>query len=458
MKLNNYKYLFGLESGFSVNSLFLICSCLLSMFPILSFGIRSILIAVWGFLGILCLIKNYSFPRIIDKTDKFIIAFLSISFVFLIFSLLYTENIPDGVKRLLRMFPIVLIPTIFYLNKQVFTKQRIDWITNLFCLSVLVFVIYQVLCLGFNFDILTNDLSIAEIKRNNLHHLSNISQDQIQQVKIRRLRNFITKLVDSHPIYQGLWMSFVIYFNYHQLKFRSHSVLQKIVKIFIICLMLFWMVLISSRMPLIATFIAGIMTMILFKYYNLKKVTLLGGIFLGCFCILLVTLKPIQTRFIEILDNIFILPTTGNDIYNYNSTNVRVGIYYCSGIVAKDNWLFGLGIGDVQENLSNCYDQKIGAEIYQWKDYNSHNQYFFFLLSAGIVGLITFLMFLIFLIKKTFLIEKSVLFYFVLISSIVFITENLLSRSDGVLFFSLFVSLILLSTNDINKCHETLDG
>ncbi|SEK77250.1 O-antigen ligase like membrane protein [Aquimarina amphilecti] len=445
MKLNNYKYLFGLESEFSINSLFLICSYVLSIFPLLSFGIRSILIAVWVFLGILCLIKSSSFSTIMDKTDKSIIVFLSTSFVLLIFSLWYTENISDGVKRLVQMFPIVLIPIIFYLNKQIFTKQRIDWIANLFCLSVLVFVLYQILWLGFNFDILTNDLSLTEIKRNNLHHLNNINQDQIQQVKIRRLRNFITKLVDSHPIYQGLWMSFVIYFNYHQLKFSVNSVLQKIVRIFIICLMFFWMLLISSRMPLIATFIAGIMTVILFRHYNLKKVFLLCGISFGCFCILLVTLKPMQTRFVEILDNIFILPTKGNDIYNYNSTNVRVGIYYCSGIIAKDNWLFGLGVGDVQENLSKCYDQKIGAEIYQWKDYNSHNQYLFFLISSGIVALFSFCCFLFYCFRKVILLGNSYLFYVLIIICIVMLTENIISRSDGVLFFGLFTSLILLS-------------
>ncbi|WP_299213014.1 O-antigen ligase family protein [uncultured Aquimarina sp.] len=445
MKLNNYKYLFGLQSEFSINSLFLICSYVLSIFPILSFGIRSILIAVWGFLGILCLIRSYSYPIITDKTDKSIIVFLSTSFIFLIFSLWYTENISDGVKRLIQMFPIVLIPLIFYLNKQIFTKQRIDWIANLFCLSVIIFVLYQVLCLGFNFDILTNDLSLIEIKRNNLHHLNNISQDQIQQIKIRRLRSFITKLVDSHPIYQGLWMSFVIYFNFHKLKFNSNSATQKIFRVFIILLMFFWMVLISSRMPLIATFIAGIITIIIFKHYNFKMVILLGCISLGCFCLLFVTLKPMQTRFEEILDNIFVFPTKGNDIYNYNSTNVRAGIYYCSGIVAKDNWLFGLGIGDVQENLSKCYDQKIGAKIYQWQDYNSHNQYLFFLISSGIVTLFSFCCFLFYCFRKVIILGNASLFYALTVICIVMLTENIISRSDGVLFFGLYTSLILLS-------------
>ena len=291
------------------------------------------------------------------------------------------------------MFPMILIPIIFYLNKETFTNQRIDCITYVFCWSVIILVLYQILYLGFNFDIITSDLSLEEIKRNNLHHVSSISQDQVQQVKIRRLRNFINKLVDSHPIYQGLWMSFVIYFNYHRLKFNSNSTLQKVLNLFIILLMLGWMVLISSRMPLIAIFISGILTLIVFKHYNLKRLFLFGGVSLACFCLLTVTLKPMQTRFEEIFDNVFVFPTKGNDIYNYNSTNVRVGIYYCSGIVAKNNWLFGLGIGDVQENLSRCYDQKLGAKIYQWNDYNSHNQYLFFLISSGVVTLFSFVVF-----------------------------------------------------------------
>ncbi|WP_367182335.1 O-antigen ligase family protein [uncultured Aquimarina sp.] len=346
------------------------------------------------------------------------------------------------------MFPIVLIPIIFYLNKKIFTEQRIDWIASLFCFSVMIFVLYQVICLGFNFDILTNDLSLIEIKRNNLHHLNNISQDQIQQVKIRRLRNFITKLVDSHPIYQGLWISFVVYFNYHKLRFNSNSITQKIFRVFIILFMFFWMVLISSRMPLIAIFIAGIMTMIIFKHFNLRRMILLGCISLGCFFILLATFKPMQTRFEEVFDNIFVFPTKGNDIYNYNSTNVRTGIYYCSGIVARDNWLFGLGVGDVQENLSKCYDQKIGAKIYQWNDYNSHNQYLFFLISSGIVTLLSFCCFLFYCFRKVLILRNSHLFYALTVICIVMLTENIISRSDGVLFFGLCASLILLSSKN----------
>ncbi len=446
MKLNNYKYLLGLDSEFRLNNIFIICSYLLSIFPILTFGIRTIIIIVWIFFGTLSLLKNKSFQINQDKYSKPIIIFLVISFMLLIFSLLYSKDVSEGSKRLIGMLPFAILPIIFYLNKRTFTKKRIDWIINFFCCSVIIFVLYQMLLLLFNFDIITNDLSISEIKRNNLHHLSSISQDQIQQIKIRRLRNFILKLVDSHPTYQGLWISFVVFWLISKLKSDRRQLKYKIPAILVVGMLIFWMFVISARMPILASIVAIILTWILFKGISIRTFSSIILFSIITLFSLYTFIKPINTKVSEIVDNVFTLPTKGNDIYNFNSTNVRSGIYYCDGILVKENWLFGTGIGDMQAELSACYDEKIGAKVYKWQSYNSHNQYLFFLIGSGVLTLFSFCSFLFYSFKKLIAVRNSALFYGFMVISIVMLTENIISRSDGVLFFGLYVSLILLSS------------
>ncbi|WP_158596962.1 O-antigen ligase [Aquimarina sp. BL5] len=392
--------------------------------------------------------KNRGFQVKFDKYNKLIIVFLTTSFVLLIFSLSYSENISTGINRLTVMVPMVLLPKIFYLNKRTFTKKRIDWIISFFCCSVIIFVLYQMLLLLFNFDIITNDLSISEIKRNNLHHLSSISQDQIQQIKIRRLRNFILKLVDSHPTYQGLWISFVVFWLISKLKSDWRQLKYKIPAILVVGMLIFWMFVISARMPILASIVAIILTWILFKGVSIRTFSCIILFSIITLFSLNTFIKPINTKVSEIVDNVFTLPTKGNDIYNFNSTNVRSGIYYCDGILVKENWLFGTGIGDMQAELSACYDEKIGAKVYKWQSYNSHNQYLFFLISSGVLALFSFCCFLFYSFRKMIILGNTLLFYALAVICIVMLTENIISRSDGVLFFGLFVSLILLSSKN----------
>jgi O-antigen ligase len=124
-----------------------------------------------------------------------------------------------------------------------------------------------------------------------------------------------------------------------------------------------------------------------------------------------------------------------------NSEEIRAGIYFCSLTLIKDSWLFGHGIGDVNDKLNECYKEKIKSDVYQTFYYNSHNQYIQAFLVGGIFSFLFFLLSLIYLLKTAILKnDKSFIFFIVLIICC-FFTENILSRHDGVLFFSFFSSI-----------------
>lgn len=445
MRLNQSKYRLGITSDLKIDNLFIVFSYLLSVFPLLPFGIRTILMIIWSLLGVFLFSKNKKFQ--VFRSDKFILVSLIASFVFLVVSLTYSNDVSEGIKRITKIIPIIIFPLIFYLNQNTFTKLHINWILKLFCIAVIIMVLYQYSFLIFNYEIITNDLSLIEIKRNNLHHLSKISEDQIQQVKIRRLRNFIMEIVDTHPTYQGLWISFTVCWLIFIIKSKKILSRNTVIIILGVVVLIFWMFLISARMPIIASFAAIVLTWIVFRGTSIKTFLASITILIALLFSLFTFVKPINTKTKEIVDNVFKLPTTGNDIYNFNSTNVRSGIYYCDAILVSENWLFGTGIGDMQNELSNCYENKIGAKIYKWQTYNSHNQYLFFLIGSGILSLFSFMTLLFFLFKKLVKQGHSLLFFGLVVISIVMLTENLISRSDGALFFGLFVSMTLLVKN-----------
>lgn len=431
-------------------NIFIYLTYLLAIFPVLPFIARSITMILWSVTGVVLWLLNYSTQKEIIKSKAKYFKYFVISvlpFLYLVLSLFYSENFSEGLKKLIKMLSFLIFPLIFYLNRDVFSKKMIKNIIWIFCFSVVAFIIFQIIASVFNIDYLLADLTEEEIRRNNLSKLSTIEPNTINSIKIRRFRSSILELVDTHFTYQGLWISFVffVFVKEGYLRLNKNRV-QSIILFFTAAVLIIWLMLLSTRMPLLAIIIASFIT--LFMFIKVKVKTL---IFLIITSVLLSLTSyfvfiPIKVRVDEIFTTKFSLPTTGNDIQTYNSVNVRNGIYYCSVDVIKNNILFGVGIGDQQDQLNMCYKNKIGAKIYKWRDYNSHNQYLFFLLCTGIGGLLFFLMSIYIQIKKAITLNQATHFYFLVIIILISITENILVRSDGIMFYAFFGNLFLFNS------------
>ena len=139
-------------------------------------------------------------------------------------------------------------------------------------------------------------------------------------------------------------------------------------------------------------------------------------------------------RFYEVIE--LISNGSFKSLSDTNTLNTRFEIYSCVLEVFKNSPIFGHGIGDVQDLLFSCTRNLLGAF-----KYNSHNQYLEFLLSSGIIGLLSFLTFLVFLGRGLFK-KRSVLGVLVFIFFILsFFTENLFARTRGVFIFSYIIYL-----------------
>jgi len=113
----------------------------------------------------------------------------------------------------------------------------------------------------------------------------------------------------------------------------------------------------------------------------------------------------------------------------------------------KDKPLLGYGSGsEIGLLKDDFYDAKMYSSFL--KGLNSHNQYLSFLLKSGIWGLAIYLLTLVYGFKIAFK-RKDVLFIsFMLVITVVSVTENILDVDKGVMFYSFFFSFFMFSAPD----------
>jgi O-antigen ligase len=133
-----------------------------------------------------------------------------------------------------------------------------------------------------------------------------------------------------------------------------------------------------------------------------------------------------------------------------NGFNERLIFWKCSVELIKENVFFGVGIGDLYEELSACY-ANIGLP--RLNGFNCHNQYLQIWLSLGIVGFATFISLLILHFKRAFESKDSMYLAFFVVICLGFLTESLLELQRGIVFFIL-ISLIFYCANSEDELVE----
>lgn len=416
---------------------------ILCLFPILSFGLRSVVTAVFILLGILVFTQKRKEKKVRYKLDLIL---FSLPFFFLILSLLYSENTKAGIDLLQKMLTFLLVPVVILSNKQLVTKQLIKRGVLVFVAAVFILVVYQIGNVIINYASLFANITAQELQANGFDNLTELSQDKINQIKVRRFRNHVIDLTRTHTTYQGLWIVFCLFYlgkKIRKLKKRAYKFLSSLVFLTLTA----WLVMITPKMPIVGGFLSLFFVFVLFFKGSKKSRYIFLSVTAFTIVLLFATKNPIKIRFQEYYTTGFSILKNENNVSNYNSTNVRNGIYFCDFTILKQNILFGVGVGDVQDKLNYCYTDILASKIYTWRTYNSHNQFLFFAISSGILGFLSFLTLLFVIFKKSIQQKKPLLFFTISLVSFVFCTENILERSDGVLFFSLFITLFYVVNN-----------
>ncbi|MFV8338675.1 O-antigen ligase family protein [Flavobacterium sp. LB3P21] len=349
------------------------------------------------------------------KIDTKMFTILVLFFVVNLFSLLYTKDLFYGLKRIEGFLPLLYLAFCYC----VFSKMELRFERKFVENWILIFN-------GSNFVFL--------IVVSLYFYYQNIP---VTYNTIRTVFDEIP-LINMHPIYLSITsvlglMSCVFIFG-NNLKRCSFLIVVNILLLFLT----------GAR----ATFIGFFMILFLVLFFGRLslKIKFSVGV-VSCFLIyfLFAFNSDFKKRFQEM-----IIPVSYSKVNPNNSTSVRIAVWDC-GIqkIKSSNTLIGNGIGDVPSVLQQCYDTQY-PELEKY--YNTHNQYFSILLGTGLIGLLSFLLFFVYLLVNALKNKNNFLLVLVLFYLYIFNFENIIERKYGILLLLFFLFFVFnIFTKPANK-------
>jgi len=404
--------------------------CLVACFPLFSMKMTVIFIIVFTCSSFLA---GFIWNRgSIAKKRTAELALLLFPFSLIALRTFFTDRSPEAIFYLEVSMSLLAFPVAFFMTPTPITTRKKGILNILFVLSTFSIVIF----------------GMAKVI---LKILANIGPDKFWKSSSQMfndpsfaflVRTTFENEVSIHPTYASIFLgiSVLILLDKVLRKFKILSQAEKLLYYFSIFLALVLLGILASRTPFLATMISGLA---LFFMHLKKKINALYAITgIVTITVLLILVVPsMSSRFKEISFSNTELPTAKHE----NSFNLRTGIYKCSMEIISDNWLWGIGPGNVQTVLNECYG-KLSKESYENKNYNTHNQFLDYWAGLGILGPISLLMILAFASYKNFQINRYLVSTLVILFLFALLTENLLTRQNGIVPFAYFIGLYFFTT------------
>ena len=343
--------------------------------------------------------------------------FLMFSLFFFIpaLSLLYSEN--KDLSSLEKRFFLIVYPLVLFTSN--IKMAVIKAILGSFAISCTVAALYSLLL--------------------------TISNGEVLGTEMTRLHIGITH------VYFGWYLTFTViilgYFLINRQRTDYISVIFGIQILFV----LFFLFALSSKMSIISLFV--LVSLICIRFIIRTRRWILGAIILitplAIFFITLKNFEVVYYRFYDLFnpENYFV----GDNAWN--SIGVRVSVLKCISETVVLAPFFGTGIGDVQYDLDNCY-QHLGLTTVVGM--NAHNQYLQLLLGTGLVSVVIFLAIFFKAVQASWRNNNRLYLFFICLFLLCSLTESLLERQHGTMFFAFFNSLLFLNVVKKKDVHSTL--
>lgn len=373
-------------------------------------------------LSTLLSLANYLLKSRGADTSIKLFFFIGVYFLIEIFGLLYTqsENMDTGFSLLETQLPFILVPVSF-MYFDISYKSR----NKFFYFLIVSFFIASLICLIKNIQ-----LSLIE---GVFFHGYYFSHDRLSEP------------IGMQAVYFALYLSICALFILHFLKEKYHSI-SPAIRVMLILLFLYFLIFIvasGARTVIVALLVLTVVSLIVYAIQRKSIVILILSAFIPLvFVVLILTNPVVAVRFKD-------LRHSSTQHSNYDSYFARLNIWVPGIEAIKENFLIGVGTGDQQQELSKKFEEygyQAGIDF----QFNMHNQYLQTMLGSGIVGFIVLI--LIFLIQFVKGIKEKDLFYlsFLFLFTFACLTESMLHRNKGILFFLIFSFIFFKSRKELN--------
>lgn len=355
-------------------------------------------------------VKKYK--RLLQPIPLIFIGFYVVNLL----GLIYTEDLQQGLAKVETKLLLFVFPLLLFTFGQ-FSKKQIRTILLSFVLGVFT------ASLIFFFHAIYFHPSIAVAFSKSFHW---------------------THIMGYHRAFTSLQMamSFFVVLYYFIEEYSDSKFGKKTVVFTYLLYSFVFVFLMSSRMEIIALSVVFLIAIIVYFYIQQKILkgvgyALIASLLIG---VIAVSIPGAKHRLSHTIESIFKPKTekqrkTGGDI--------RPIIWASAVEIIRENPLIGIGTGDVQLELNEKYI-KNGAVNALKSNLTVHNQFIQMTVSFGVVGLLAFLGITIFpfflAIKK----RKYLYLIFLALFIIANMTESMLEKQEGILYFAFFNSFFAL--------------
>lgn len=386
---------------------------------ILPFSYQLSTFLLMGF-SFLILLGNFKIPRLNEKH-----VFLEIIelpwFIFAIpmIGLLSTAYIEDSVNQIIKYLPYFILSTVYF-----FTEDKMKKLLRV--RIIYGFIVGVSLVLVYLFSIILYEVSI--------------SADSFSELFSYKYsyNNFIIPL-DSHPTYLGFLVIISNFFVYHSKKLNLPT------RISLLILNGLGLFFIMSKIIIVIYF-----TQIIGMFFTIKSKRSKRNIILFFLFIAVATgyLFKFHSKDIYFLQRFSLeLMWDLNPNNTNHSINGRVEddsrFARWSVIWAKMNEsiIFGHGSGSEKTILNEVYEEN-SLLVSLERKYNTHNQFLFFGIEYGIIGIILFFSFLFTNLYMAYKRNDFFNIYFIIWLFLICCFENYLNRTMGVLLVSIILTFM----------------
>jgi O-antigen ligase len=251
-----------------------------------------------------------------------------------------------------------------------------------------------------------------------------------------------------HPSYLAMYVGFAIAILLH---FYLKGLIKKRKKVIIsfiqVLLFILFIVMLSSKAGILGLIIiiALFTAYTIFYEKNLFK-GLISGFSLSVAFLLLFFLFPASSaRFEQARDVIEQAEVGSKEVAN--STGERIMIWYYTFEITNENFLLGVGTGDVMDNLQDKYIEKKMEHAFSLR-LNTHNQYLQTFLALGVIGLVVLLLTLLLPAIQSVEFRHHLYLVFLILIAFNFLFESMLETQAGVVFYAFFNAFLFAIKKD----------
>jgi len=331
--------------------------------------------------------------------------------------LFFSANTKSGLATIESIVPLMILPLIIFSSDKIIDSKIVRYALISFVAGVITL---------------------------NLASLAFISYDLWDEKNLQS--NIIlanNSIVQIHPAYVSLYLSFCIFFLIDQfLPFQTSNRSKLGWILFSLVILITYLIWINSRTGIFSFCIA----FIFYSFYRFKsKARMIASSILAIFFIVIYSVPFSRDRFFNTPQ----LALSGEASINSENPNIypliaRKQIFDCSIELLKGpEFFYGYGTGDFREVLRECYKKKNYNTLYE-EGLDSHNEYFAQMHRHGIIGLLLFVALLVVPFRYALKYRSPLLAVFVILFAITALFENVFSAQKGVTFFALFCPLLML--------------